>query len=73
MQAASTSTVRMRFRRLRGCLAIMNHLLKEDIIKTPDLALVGGKLPVIAGPGLGFEIDWDAVSRAAEAHTAHVR
>jgi muconate cycloisomerase len=51
----------------------MNHLLQEDIIKAPDLALVNGRLPVLAGPGLGFEIDWEAVSRAAEAHKTHIR
>ena len=48
----------------------MNHLLREDIIETPDLTLVNGKLPVLCGPGLGFELDWDAVARAAEAHAA---
>ncbi len=48
----------------------MNHLLAEDIIETPDLTLQNGKLPVLAGPGLGFEINWDAVARAAEAHAA---
>ncbi len=46
----------------------MNHLLKEDIIVRPDLALRDGKLPVLPGPGLGFELDRDAVGRAAEAY-----
>ena len=46
----------------------MNHLLKEDVVMQPDLALKGGKLPVLSGPGLGFELDWDAIGRAAEAH-----
>ena len=44
----------------------MNHLLAWDIIKSPDLTLVNGKLPIIKGPGLGFELDWDAVSQAEE-------
>jgi muconate cycloisomerase len=46
----------------------MNHFLVEDIIASPDLSLSRGRLPVISGPGLGFELDWDAVGRAAEAH-----
>ena len=46
----------------------MNHLLAWDIVKSPDLALQNGKLPVLQGPGLGFELDWDAVSRAGELH-----
>ena len=46
----------------------MNHLLAWDIVKSPGLALHNGKLPVLQGPGLGFELDWDAVSRASELH-----
>ena len=46
----------------------MNHFLKEDIIMSPELILKEGKLPVLPGPGLGFELDWDAIGRAAEAH-----
>jgi muconate cycloisomerase len=46
----------------------MNHLLVEDIVEHPDLTLRNGRLPVIGGPGLGFELDWDAVARAEEAH-----
>jgi L-alanine-DL-glutamate epimerase-like enolase superfamily enzyme len=42
----------------------MNHLLTEDIIKHPNLKLQGGNLAVLSGPGLGFELDWDAVGRA---------
>lgn len=45
----------------------MNHLLIEDIVQCPDLRLRNGQLPVLQGPGLGFELDWDAVSRAEEA------
>jgi muconate cycloisomerase len=50
----------------------MNHFLIEDIIEKPDLTLQKGRLPVLAGPGLGFELDWDAVSRAEEAYRASV-
>ena len=46
----------------------MNHFLEWDIVKTPDLALRTGKLPVLDGPGLGFELDWDAVGHAAALH-----
>jgi muconate cycloisomerase len=44
----------------------MNHFLSWDIIKSPNLTLVEGKLPVIKGPGLGFEIDSKAVEEAAK-------
>ncbi|MFT7564441.1 MAG: L-alanine-DL-glutamate epimerase-like enolase superfamily enzyme [Bacteroidia bacterium] len=46
----------------------MNHLLQWDIVKKPDLALRNGRLAVLPGPGLGLELDTDAVVRAAEAH-----
>ena len=46
----------------------MNHFLKWDIVKTPDLTLKNGRLPVLGGPGLGIELDPDAVAGAAEAH-----
>ncbi len=46
----------------------MNHFLSWDIVKHPNLSLSNGRLPVLKGPGLGFEVDWDAVSRAAELH-----
>jgi L-alanine-DL-glutamate epimerase-like enolase superfamily enzyme len=46
----------------------MNHLLAEDIIEHPQLALTRGSLPVLPGPGLGFELNWDAIARAKEAH-----
>lgn len=46
----------------------MNHFLTDDIVASPNLALTDGALPVLAGPGLGFELNMDAVNRAAEAH-----
>jgi L-alanine-DL-glutamate epimerase-like enolase superfamily enzyme len=46
----------------------MNHFLEGDIVARPDLTLKRGRLPVIRGPGLGFDLDFDAVERAKEAH-----
>ena len=46
----------------------MNHLLSEDIVAAPDLSLHNGRMAVLDGPGLGFELDRDAVARAAERH-----
>ena len=45
---------------------IMPQLLAEDLVSAPDLTPVAGRLPVFDGPGLGFELDRDAVARAAE-------
>ncbi len=45
---------------------IMHQLLVEDLIATPDLTPVQGKIGLFDGPGLGFELDRDAVGRAAE-------
>jgi len=44
----------------------MNHFLKWDIVKSPDLSLKNGRLPVLKGLGLGFELDWDAIGQASE-------
>ena len=44
----------------------MNHLLAWDIITSPNLELRAGVLPVLSGPGLGFNLDWDAVGKAGE-------
>jgi L-alanine-DL-glutamate epimerase-like enolase superfamily enzyme len=46
----------------------MNDLLSEDIILQPKLTLHTGSLPVLSGPGLGFELNWDAVERAQAAY-----
>ncbi len=46
---------------------IMWQLLAEDIVGSPDLRPVNGGLPISTGPGLGFELNRDAVGRAAEA------
>ena len=45
---------------------IMWQLLTEDIVASPDLTPLAGRLGIIDGPGLGFELDRDAVARAAE-------
>ncbi|MDC1286691.1 mandelate racemase/muconate lactonizing enzyme family protein [Gammaproteobacteria bacterium] len=44
----------------------MNHFLQWDIVKSPDLSLKNGRLPVLKGPGLGFELDWDAINQASD-------
>ena len=44
----------------------MNHLIESDIINSPDLTLQNGGLPVLDGPGLGFEINFEAVQVAKE-------
>jgi len=51
----------------------MNHFLEWDIVKSPGLSLQNGKLPVLKGPGLGFELDWDAVSQASELHSKRIQ
>jgi muconate cycloisomerase len=48
---------------------IMCQLLIEDIVAQPSLKPVNGMLPVSTLPGLGFELDRDAVGRAKEAYT----
>lgn len=50
----------------------MNHFLEWDIVKRPDISLRGGRLGVLTAPGLGFELDHDAVARAAELHSARM-
>ena len=50
----------------------MNHLLEWDIVKSPDLRLQEGRLPILRGPGLGIELDADALARAAEEHIKEV-
>ena len=48
----------------------MNHFLSWDIVKTPQLKLLNGKLPVFKGAGLGFELDEDRVKQAADYYQA---
>ncbi len=44
---------------------VMHHLLTEQLVTTP-IELAGGRVAVPTAPGLGFEIDLDAVERARE-------
>ena len=55
-----------------GCLPnqtlgnqVMHHLLTEQLTTTP-IEIRGGRVTVPTRPGLGFEIDLDAVERARE-------
>jgi muconate cycloisomerase len=52
---------------------IMWQLLDEDLIQAPDLTPIAGALPISDRPGLGFELDRDAVGRAAEAYRKQKR
>jgi muconate cycloisomerase len=52
---------------------IMHQLLVEDLVVAPDLTPQAGKLGPFDGPGLGFELDRDAVGRAAERYRADNR
>ena len=45
---------------------IMHQLLVEDLVSAPDLTPQQGKLGLFDAPGLGVELDRDAVARAAE-------
>ena len=45
---------------------IMHQLLAEDLVSAPDLTPRAGAIGVPSGPGLGVELDRDAVARAAE-------
>lgn len=49
----------------------MLKFLEWDIVRAPDLMPVAGRLPVLQGPGLGFELDHDRVAEAAA--LAHAR
>lgn len=49
---------------------IMHQLLQEDIISAPDIRPVHGRLGILDRPGLGFDLDLDAVGRAAERYRA---
>lgn len=50
----------------------LNHFLTRDIIKSPDLSLRNGKLPIIKGPGLEFELDWESIGCATKLYAQNV-
>lgn len=50
---------------------IMWQLLKEDIVESPGLTPVKGRLALEGKPGLGFVLNEDAVARAAELFRKH--
>jgi muconate cycloisomerase len=52
---------------------IMWQLLEEDLVASPDLTPIAGALMVSNRPGLGFELDRDAVARAAEVYRKQKR
>ena len=50
---------------------IMWQLLREDIVESPGLTPVKGRLSLPDLPGLGFALNIDAVARAAELFRKH--
>jgi len=52
---------------------IMWQLLEEDIVENPNLTPVNGFLTVMKKPGYGFDLNWDAVGRAAEVYRKQAR
>lgn len=49
---------------------VMFQLLEEDIIESPKLGLLDGRMSIVDGPGFGFTLNADAVARAAENYRA---
>ena len=47
---------------------IMGHFLEEDLIAADRVTPSQGRLGAIQAPGLGFELDYEAVDRAAESY-----
>ena len=52
---------------------LMWQLLEEDIVSKPDLQPQSGKIPVFSDPGLGFDLDQDAVCRAQEEYRKKIQ
>ena len=50
----------------------MNHFLKWDIIKGSNLDLTNGRMKIVSGVGLGFDIDMENVARAHEIYQESV-
>ncbi len=51
---------------------IMHQILREDIISAPDITPRSGRLGMYDAPGLGFQLDDEAVGRAAELYSRSV-
>lgn len=49
----------------------MTRFLDWDIVTAPNLEPSSGQLPVLDGPGLGFELDAEAVERASALYRGH--
>ena len=49
----------------------MNHLLTADVVASPSLTLSEAKLGPIDAPGLGFELDLDALGQAKARHAEY--
>jgi L-alanine-DL-glutamate epimerase-like enolase superfamily enzyme len=52
---------------------IMHQLITEDLVASPDLTPVRGKVGLLEEPGLGVELDRDAVARAAARYQQEVQ
>jgi muconate cycloisomerase len=52
---------------------IMHQLITEDLVSAPDLTPLRGTIGALEAPGLGVELDRDAVARAAERYAKEVR
>jgi L-alanine-DL-glutamate epimerase-like enolase superfamily enzyme len=50
----------------------MNHFLEWDIIDNSVLDLKNGKMAVLSGFGLGFEINYENVNKAHELYLASI-
>ena len=50
----------------------MNHFLKWDIIKGSNLDLTNGRMKIVSGVGLGFDVDMENVARAHEIYQESV-
>jgi L-alanine-DL-glutamate epimerase-like enolase superfamily enzyme len=48
----------------------MTRFLQWDIVKSPSLDPVQGSLAIPQLPGLGIEVDWDAVERSKHAYSS---
>lgn len=52
---------------------IMWQLLEDNIVESPSLTPVNGRIALDGRPGLGFDLDHDTIARAAERHLTFTR